>query len=69
MSVTSRTGSTVEGTLSVVAGNRGVGGTRFVLQVTLIHVSHTGRVPGWSLPAILTNALVFRLFNGKMVTM
>lgn len=65
LSVTSRTGSAVEGTLGVVAGDSRVGGARFVGEVTLINVSHTGRVPGWSLPATLTNALIFRLFIGK----
>lgn len=68
MSVTSRTGSTVEGTLSVVAGNSRVGGTRLDGQVTLINISYTGWVPSWSLPATLTDALVFRLFIGGGVT-
>lgn len=65
MSVTSRTGATVEGTLGVVAGNSRVGGARLVGKVTLINISYTGWVPIWSLPATLTNALVFRLLSGE----
>lgn len=62
---TSGTGSAVEGTLGVVAGNYGVGGARLDGQVTFIDISHAGRVPSRSLPAALTDALVFRLFIGE----
>ena len=64
LSVTSRTGPTVERPRCVVAGNNGVGGARFCGKVTLVHIGHTGRVPCWSLPAILTDAFIFRLFIG-----
>jgi len=60
--VTSWTASAVEGALGVVAGHRGVGGAGFVGEVTLVHVRHTGRVPGRSVPATLTNALIPGLF-------
>lgn len=63
--VTSRTGSAVEGTLSVVAGDRRVGGAGLGGQVTLINIRYASCVSGRSLPAFLTDALVFRLFIGK----
>lgn len=54
--VTSRTGAAVEGALGVEAGNGGVAGARWPGQLTLVHVGHTRRGPGGSLPAVLTEA-------------
>lgn len=63
--VTSWTGAAVEWALSVEAGNHGVGRAGFVWKFTFVDVSHAGWVSSRRLPAVVANALEFRLNKNK----